>query len=382
MEVFRKFFNAVNNSPFSYVAKKDKRQVITLIVIIFAALFLTKVSQKVAAENAPEIPESELSGFNQRLKDLDVIYREKLRADTLNRLEQYIVSRYDSLKLFKFNPNTVSKEDLARLGFTDKQISNLLNYRHNGGVFKTAEDFRKLYGLRTMQFNFLKDYLVFQDTLKPENETVTAEKPSEKYFDFDPNFITREEMYKMGFSTKQIESFMKLRDEQGKKFYVKKDFSTVFFIDNEKYKQLEKYIKIDLNRLFDGKKLFDLNLATEDELVEAGFSHNEALDVITFREKVGYFYSVWQLSDCIKYERVNVLKDNVYTCMSVEIRKINLNSVSETDLKNHPYFTDFQVKKIMEYRSLGKVFKHIADLQTLSAFSEKDLKKLKNYLTF
>ena len=49
MNIFKKFFNAVNNSPFSYVAKKDKRQVITLIVIIFAALFLTKVSQKVAA---------------------------------------------------------------------------------------------------------------------------------------------------------------------------------------------------------------------------------------------------------------------------------------------------------------------------------------------
>ncbi|MBR4677727.1 MAG: helix-hairpin-helix domain-containing protein [Bacteroidales bacterium] len=382
MNIFKKFFNAVNNSPFSYVAKKDKRQVITLIVIIFAALFLTKVSQKVAAENAPEIPESELSGFNQRLKDLDVIYREKLQADTLNRLEQYIVSRYDSLKLFKFNPNTVSKEDLARLGFTDKQISNLLNYRHNGGVFKTAEDFRKLYGLRTMQFNFLKDYLYFQDTVQPEKETVTIEKMSEKYFDFDPNFITREDMYKMGFSTKQIEAFMQLRDEKGKKFYVKKDFSTVFFIDNQKYKELEKYIEIDLEKLFNGKKLFDLNLASEDELVEAGFSHGEAAEVIKFREKVGFFYAPWQLSDCIKYDRANLLKNNVYTCQSVELKTIDLNTIAENDLKNHPYFTNFQVEKILEYRNSGKVFKHIADLQTLNAFSEKDLKKLKHYLTF
>ncbi|MBQ3657024.1 MAG: helix-hairpin-helix domain-containing protein [Bacteroidales bacterium] len=380
--MLKKIFNAVNNSPFSYVAKKDKRQVISLIIIILVSLFLTKAVQKVALGTAPKIPENELQAYNQRMAELNEIYSQKIQGDTLNRLEQYLVSRYDSLRLFKFNPNTASEADLEKLGLTEKQIANLLNYRNNGGVFKTAEDFRKLYGLRTMQFNFLKDYLYFQDTVIPEKEIVTQEKSSEKYFDFDPNFLTREDMYKMGFSTKQIESFMKLRDEQGKKFYVKKDFSTVFFIDNQKYKELEKYIKIDLQKLFNGKKLFDLNLATEDELVEVGFTHGEASDVIKFREKVGFFYAPWQLSDCIKYDRANLLKNSVYTCQSVELKKINLNSVPEDDLKNHPYFTDFQVKKIMEYRSLGKVFKHIADLQTLSAFSEKDLKKLGHYLTF
>ena len=382
MNIFKKFFNAVNNSPFSYVAKKDKREVITLIIIIFVALFLTKIVQKVAAKSAPKIPESELSAYNQRIEELNEIYREKLQSDTLNRLEQYIVSRYDSLTLFKFNPNTVSEKDLERLGLTEKQIANLLNYRNNGGVFKSAEDFRKLYGLRTMQFNFLKDYLYFQDTVQPEKETVTIEKTSEKYFDFDPNFITREDMYKMGFSTKQIEAFMQLRDEKGKKFYVKKDFSTVFFIDNQKYKELEKYIKIDLNRLFSGKKLFDLNLATVDELVEVGFTNVEAEDVVKFREKVGYFYAPWQLSDCIKYDRANLLKNNVYTCLSVELKRFNLNTIPEEELKNNPYFTDFQIKKVLEFRNSGKQFKHIADLQTLNAFSEKDLKKLQHYLMF
>ena len=382
MSVFEKIFNLFNNSAFAYAAKKDKRQVLTLIVLILAALFSARFFQKAFAGSGVTVSGDEQDAFNQRLTELDEIYRQKIMSDTLNRLDRYIVNRYDTLELFKFNPNTAGEEELKKLGLTDKQIVNLLNFRKNGGVFKTAEDFRKLYGLRTMQFNFLRDFLTFESENKTVESKVKKDSLPDKYFVFDPNFMTREDMYKMGFSTKQIEAFMKLRDGNGRKFYVKKDFADVFFIDSKKYNELEKYIKIDLDRLFDGKKMFDLNLAGEDELVEAGLTHGEALDVVKFRNDIGYFYAPWQLSDCIKYDRANKVKDKFYTCQSVVLKKINLNTISEDELKKHPYFTDFQVKKIMEHSSGGKVFKHIADLQALSAFSDKDLKKLQHYLVF
>ena len=37
---------------------------------------------------------------------------------------------------FRFNPNTVSGEDLERLGFTEKQAQAILNYRAKGGRFR------------------------------------------------------------------------------------------------------------------------------------------------------------------------------------------------------------------------------------------------------
>ncbi len=379
MSILKKFFNRLNNSPLTYIEKKDKRQVITLIITILIVFSATKIYQVTAAKNTMNLSPKEEALALQRLDSLNVMYAQKIKSDTLNRLDLYIANRYDTLKLFKFNPNSASEKDLQKLGLTEKQIANLINYRKNGGIFKTENDFRKLYGLRTMQFNFLREYLCFNDSTTPQ--PLSKEKTEEKYFDFDPNFLTREEMYKLGFSTKQIESFMKQKDEKNWKFYVKKDFAYVYFIDEKKYKELEKYIKIDLNKLFNGKKLYDLNLANEDELSQAGFSHAEAQNIITFREKVGYFYATWQLSDCIKYDRANSLKTNVYTCHSVELKKININTADEIILLNHPYLTKFQVSKIIEARN-SKQFKHIADLQTLNAFDQKDLKKLQHYIEF
>ena len=44
---------------------------------------------------------------------------------------------------FRFNPNTVSVEDLQRLGFSVKQAQAIENYRLKGGRFRRPEDFAK-----------------------------------------------------------------------------------------------------------------------------------------------------------------------------------------------------------------------------------------------
>ena len=44
---------------------------------------------------------------------------------------------------FRFNPNTVSAEDLQRLGFSEKQVLAIVHYREKGGRFRRKEDFAK-----------------------------------------------------------------------------------------------------------------------------------------------------------------------------------------------------------------------------------------------
>ncbi len=44
---------------------------------------------------------------------------------------------------FSFDPNTVSEEDLCRLGFTQKQAQSIVNYRRKGGHFRRKEDFAR-----------------------------------------------------------------------------------------------------------------------------------------------------------------------------------------------------------------------------------------------
>ena len=305
--------------------------------------------------------------------------------DSLNRLDRYIVDRYSQLQLFKFDPNTVSEEDLLKLGFTTKQASTLLNYRNNGGKFKTIEDFRRLYGLRYKQFQILRPYVSLPENVKTERKTSVQPPDTSKkseLFTFDPNFISEQDMYRLGFYTKQIESFIKMRN-QGKKFYCKGDFAKLYFVDEQCFRQLEPYITIDIEKLF-GHKAFDINtISAENLAAQTDIPLKDAQSIVNLREQLGGFYSVFQIRDCgIKYDKANIYSKSLYVCQCFEIKKININSLTEDELGNHPYITDKQAAAIAKFQSeKGKVM-HIEDLRTLYCFDKNELTKIEHYFSF
>ena len=63
------------------------------------------------------------------------------------------------VETFRFNPNTVSREDLMRLGFSEKQAQSILNYRAKGGRFRRPSDFAKSYVVADSVFDRLKPYI-------------------------------------------------------------------------------------------------------------------------------------------------------------------------------------------------------------------------------
>ena len=60
---------------------------------------------------------------------------------------------------FPFDPNTVSLEDLMRLGFTEKQAQAIDNYREKGGRFRRPSDFAKSYVVADSVFERLKPFI-------------------------------------------------------------------------------------------------------------------------------------------------------------------------------------------------------------------------------
>ena len=60
---------------------------------------------------------------------------------------------------FRFNPNTVSVEDLQRLGFSPKQAASIDNYRSKGGRFRRKEDFAKSYVVADSVYRRLEAYI-------------------------------------------------------------------------------------------------------------------------------------------------------------------------------------------------------------------------------
>ena len=60
---------------------------------------------------------------------------------------------------FRFNPNTVSLEDLIRLGFSEKQAQSIVSYREKGGKFRRPSDFAKSYVVADSVFRRLEPYI-------------------------------------------------------------------------------------------------------------------------------------------------------------------------------------------------------------------------------
>ena len=60
---------------------------------------------------------------------------------------------------FRFDPNTVSKEDLRRLGFSEKQAQSIVNYREKGGRFRRKSDFAKSFVVSDSIYKRLEPYI-------------------------------------------------------------------------------------------------------------------------------------------------------------------------------------------------------------------------------
>lgn len=66
---------------------------------------------------------------------------------------------YPRTESFVFNPNTVSMDDLQRLGFSRKQAQSIDNYRQKGGVFRRKSDFAKSYVVADSVYRRLEPYI-------------------------------------------------------------------------------------------------------------------------------------------------------------------------------------------------------------------------------
>ena len=395
MKSLKEICNYINNQYFFETTKRERRQ--TLSVFLLSILLLVGNTIYTTVHHHHKMNDS--TNINMLLLS-DSAFAAETNNDTLNRLDRYIVERYSQLTLFKFNPNTAQEDELTQLGLTQKQINTLLNYRSKGGTFTCKDDFRKLYGIRYRQFQILRPYIDLPEkethnymgtasassfkNNKAQNQKPTPNDDSTKttLFKFDPNFISEEDMYRLGFYTKQIESFIKMRNE-GKKYYVKQDFAALYFVDDKKFKQLEPYINIDLVKLL-GHEAYNLNTITADELAsKIDIPGKDAQKIVEMRTALGGFYSVYQLSDCgIAYNLAQKYAEYLFVAPSFKITKININDIPENDLKAHPLFNAKQAEVVLKYRTEKGRLMHIEDLRSLNRFDKNELKKIERYFSF
>ena len=87
-------------------------------------------------------------------------YQQIRRSDASHSpvIQQVRASR-KKVESFRFNPNTVSVEDLMRLGFSLKQAESIDRYRQKGGTFRRKSDFAKSFVVADSVYDRLEEYI-------------------------------------------------------------------------------------------------------------------------------------------------------------------------------------------------------------------------------
>lgn len=175
-------------------------------------------------------------------------------------------SVYITHKLFPFNPNTISKEDLIAIGFSEKVANIYLNYRNKGGQFRSKNDVKKIYGLSDTLFYQIEPYIIIDansnNTHKPNAENRYTFKSKEP-INIDINKAQAAEFEKLyGIGKGYANRIVTLRTKLGAFLHIEQL--------NDKYTALPDTVfnKIVSNLIISNGKIkkINLNIATETDI--------------------------------------------------------------------------------------------------------------------
>ncbi|RYZ57831.1 MAG: helix-hairpin-helix domain-containing protein, partial [Chitinophagaceae bacterium] len=104
--------------------------------------------------------------------------------------------------------------------------------------------------------------------------------------------------------------------------------------------------------------------------------------ILSFREKLGGFYSVEQVGET--YGLPDSTFQKIKGRLQVDegrIRKINVNTATKDELKLHPYVRWQLANVIVEYRNQHGAFKSLEELKNIVLIDEGVFEKIRHYLS-
>ncbi|TVR76723.1 MAG: hypothetical protein EA412_12795 [Chitinophagaceae bacterium] len=226
-------------------------------------------------------------------------------------------------ELFYFDPNTASRENLLRLGLSDRKVDNLINFRNAGGRFHTADDLLRLYRFDEDDVERLADYVS----------------------------IVREE-------SREIE-----KREYGRPVEIEKS-------DIEE--EVEKEIQI-----------VELNTADSAKLVTVyGIGPFRSSRIIEYRDRLGGFFEETQLLEVFSIDSsvIEQIRDHI-NIDTTQIKKINVNTADFVELVRHPYIDRNLANLIINFREQHGFYKSKSEIQSLHLVNDDLYRKIVPYIS-
>jgi len=302
---------------------------------------------------------------------------------------------------FAFDPNTVSAQDLQRLGLSPKQASAFINYRSKakyGRAFRMAEDLRRI---RTMS-DEQKDHLISLAEIPPEEPAPVV---AAQQFSFDPNTISADSFQLLGFPAWQAKSLLRYRGDRAITFRRATDLRRVKSLDSALVEAVIPLVRLapptstapasapndaaPATYAYTPKVpppppgSVDINTADTSVWKSIpGIGSYRAKRIVRFREVLGGFVSVDQVRD------TRGLPDSTFQVMLPYLkaspipRLLFINRASYDALKRHPYINRNLANSIVKNREKFGRFNGPEDLRRLRLITDKNLPTLLPYFSF
>lgn len=211
-------------------------------------------------------------------------------------------------KLFRFNPNVVSKAELTRLGFDNQLTARIINYRNKGGKFLVKKDLLRIYGIDSGLYKKLFPFIGLPEKIVKENiakKLELKEKPGAVKFDL--NTADTSQLIRLyGIGSKLSKRIIVYREKLGG-FISFNQIKEVYGLDSTVIRELFKNSFVEENFK---PKLININNATEQELGNHPYiKYKLAKGITAYRFQHGLFQSVddlrkIQLIDESKFQKI------------------------------------------------------------------------------
>lgn len=311
----------INIKEFFYIQKSDRKVflfVLSLAAIACAAIyFLGKSNTKtMLAETATD---STAVNANNRGGTPQPRY--------------YQMADGETAELFAFDPNTADSTQLLRLGLQPWQVRNIYKYRAKGGVYRSKEDFARVYGLTQKQYREMAPYIQISSDYHPAAELVGDRKPR----------------------------------PQG---------------EVAGYKPYKEFDRDTIQYPFKLKAGETVNLASMDTTLfkkVPGIGSGWARRIVSYGEQLGGYTHVGQLKEIDDFPEDAL---PYFTIHGSNPRKLNINKLTINQLRRHPYINFYQARAITDYRRLKGDLKSLQDLRLHKDFPPDAIERLEPYVEF
>jgi len=311
-------------------SRKERIGILTVVSVILFTLFLPDILSKTTSN----LPIKMDTAWMAAVKRSELKVQDSAENDyQKNNNENAYAYQYDKRKssynendiikgeLFHFDPNTITGSEWKRLGLRDKTIKTIENYRSKGGRFYKAEDLQRIYGLHDDEYERLKSYIKIESNGPKTNEESVSSRPKE--------------------------------ETQTSKTHV------------------ARYSIIDVN-----------NADTTAFISLPGIGSKLAARIITFREKLGGFYSIDQIGETYGLPDSTFKKIKQWLKLdNPSVKKININTATLDEMKVHPYIKYNLANPIVAYRNEHGAFSKIEDIKKVVTVTDEIYKKIEPYLS-